>query len=258
VVVVAMKDHHEGGGMKKISLAIMVLMVLALPLSVMAEDPIAEAKAQLKIKTLDAYKKAVDLSLKGVQAQPQSFEANWVAAKAFRLYGDESKKHNVSGWKGICEEYGEKAMAYAEKARTIDPKKVDGYFWYGCAVGTYADGVSIVTAIRKGLKNKTQSALESSYKIDKTYEEFAPIKALGRFWFVLPWGMRDWDKSKTLLEEFAKANPNDAEGQLYLGEVYNALKEKDKAKAVLTKAAAAPAAKDKYYADQAKALLGKL
>lgn len=244
--------------MKKVSLAIMVLLVMALPLSVMAEDPIADAKAQMKLKTLDGYKKAVELSLKGVQAQPQGFEANWVASKAFRLYGDECKKQNVSGWKGICAEYGEKAMGYAEKARTIDPKRVEGYFWYGCAVGTYADGVSIVTAIRKGLKNKTQTAFETSYKMDRSYEDFGPVKALGRFWFVLPWGMRDWDKSRALLEEFNKAFPNDAEGQLYLGEVYDSLKEKDKAKAVLTKAAAATAPKDRYYADQAKALLAKL
>ncbi|HNY65206.1 MAG TPA: tetratricopeptide repeat protein [Deltaproteobacteria bacterium] len=243
--------------MKRVSLAIMVLVMMALPMGVMAEDFIGDAKEQLKLKTLDGYKKAVDLSLKGLQQQPQSYEANWVAAKAHRLYGDESKKQNVSGWKNICKEYGKKGMGYAEKAIALDKSKVEGHFWYGCSVGTYSDGVSIVTALKEGLKNKTQTGFETSYRIDRMYEDGGPMKALGRFWSVLPWPMKDKKKAVMYLEEFNKSFPNDAEGQLYLGQAYIDAGEKDKAKALLTKAAAA-GPKDKYYADLAKALLANL
>jgi tetratricopeptide (TPR) repeat protein len=86
------------------------------------------------------------------------------------------------------------------------------------------------------------------------YEDGGPMKAIGRFWSVLPWPLNDKKKAVMYLEEFAKSFPNDAEGQLYLGQAYIDVKEKDKAKALLSKAAAA-GPKDKYYADQAKALL---
>jgi tetratricopeptide (TPR) repeat protein len=247
--------------MKKIFLASMVLFIMALPMGIMAaDDPITEAKALCKLKTLDGYKKAADIALKAVQAQPQSYDANWVTAKALRFVGEESKKANVPGWKAICKENGKKAMGYAEKAISLEPNKVDGYFWYGCSVGTYSDGVSILTALKEGLKDKTQKNFEMSYKLDKSYpdQEYGPGKALGRFWYVLPWPLNDKKKSLTYLEEFNKNNPNDAEGQFFLGELYVNLKEKDKAKAVLTKAAAATAPKDKYFADQSKKLLADL
>jgi tetratricopeptide (TPR) repeat protein len=246
--------------MKKISLAFMVLLIMALPMSVLAEDPIAEAKALCKLKTLDGYKKAAELALKAVQAQPQSFEANWVAAKSFRGVGEESKKANVPGWKAICKENGKKGMEYAEKAIKLDPSKVDGYFWYGTSVGTYSDGVSILTALKEGLKDKTQKNFEMAYKIDKSYpdKEYGPIKALGRFWYVLPWPLNDKKKSLKYLEEFISSDPNDAEGQFYLGQTYIAVGEKDKAKAILAKSAAATAPKDKYYAEQAKKALAEM
>lgn len=244
--------------MKKALALVAVLVMISLPMGLLAEDFVSDAKAQLKIKTLDAYKKAVDLSLKAVAQQPQSFDANWVAAKAHRLYGDESKKQNVAGWKNICKEYGKKGMGYAEKAMALNPKKVDGYFWYGCSVGTYSDGVSILTALKEGLKNKTQSSFETSYKMDKMYEDGGPMKALGRFWSVLPWPMNDKKKAVMYLEEFSKSFPNDIEGQVYLGQAYKDAKEKDKAKALLNKAASNTDPKEKYYSNMAKQILAEM
>lgn len=235
--------------MKKVLSLVAVLVMMSLPMGLLAQDFVSDAKAQLKIKTLDAYKKAVDLSLKGLAQQPQSYDANWVAAKAHRLYGDECKKQNVAGWKNTCKDYGKKGMGYAEKAMKLNPSKVDGHFWYGASAGTYSDGVSILTAIKEGLKNKTQAAFETSYKLDKMYEDGGPIKAIGRFWSVLPWPMKDKKKAVMYLEEFNKLFPNDVEGQVYLGQAYIDVKEKDKAKALLTKAAASS---DRYYANMAK------
>jgi hypothetical protein len=248
-------EDEEVLRMKKVLSLVAVLVMISLPMAVLAEDFVSDAKAQLKIKTLDSYKKAVDLSLKGVAQQPQSFEANWVAAKACRLYGDESKKENVAGWKNICKEYGKKGMGFGEKAIALNPSKIEGQFWYGASVGTYSDGVSILTALKEGLKGKTQSAFETSYKIDKMYEDGGPIKAIGRFWSVLPWPLKDKKKAVTFLEEFNKSFPNDVEGQVYLGQAYVDVKEKDKAKALLTKAASSS---DKYYANMAKQSLAGL
>ncbi len=238
--------------MKKVLSVMVVLAIMALPVVVMAEDLIGEAKALLKQETLDSSKKALDLAVKAVQQQPQSYEANWVVAKAYRFTGDLSKKANVPNWKTICKDYGKKGMEYAEKAIALDPNKVDGHFWYACNVGTYSDGVSILTALKEGLKDKTQKGFETSYKMDKMYNDAGPVLAIGRFWSVLPWPLNDKKKALTYLEEFQKYFPNKPEGQVYLGQAYLDVSEKAKAKAVLEKAVASS---DKYFSDMAKKML---
>jgi tetratricopeptide (TPR) repeat protein len=241
--------------MKNVFSVCAIIAVSALLMGNQPQDSLEAAKNQMVLKTLDAYKKAVELSLKAVQMNPQNYEANWVCAKAHRLYGDESRKQNVSGWKQICKEYGKKGMGYAEKAISISPDKIDGHFWYGANVGTYADGVSVLTALREGLKDKTQKGFETSYKMNKMYEDGYPIKGLGRFWSVLPWPLKDKKRAILYLEEFQILFPNDPEGQAWLGEVYKDAGEKDKARAVLTKVCASS---DKYYSDNAKRLLSGL
>lgn len=227
-----------------------ILLVLFLvPVCLLAD---ADREAYVKGKTLESYKQAADAAAKAIEAKPNDYETAWKAARDCRYYADESKKKNVPNWKGICKEYGKLGMKYGEKAIALKPNDIEGNFWYGTSVGSYSDGVSILTALKEGLKDKTQKSFEKSYQINKMYWDGGPIKALGRFWFVLPWPMQDKDKSLKYLTEYEKLFPNDAEGQVYLGELLLKKGEKDQAKAVLQKAAASS---EKYYADWAKRLL---
>ena len=242
--------------MKKIFLVLALIGMLVLPAGVMAQSALEEAKVLLDQKNdLDAFKKAIDLCLDVAGEEPDSYEANWMTAKALRFYGDEGKKQKIEGWKDICKEYGKKGMGYAEKAIELNPDKVEGHFWYGCCVGTYSDGVSIVTALKEGLKNKTQNGFETAYSIDKMYNDAGPVLAIGRFWSVLPWPLKNKKKALSYIEEFQKYFPEKAEGQVYLGEAYLDVKEKDKARDVLQKAAASD---EKYYSDWAARLLADL
>ena len=143
-------------------------------------------------------------------------------------------------------------MELGEKAMALQPDAIEGHFWYGCSVGNYSDGVSVVTALREGLKNKTQQGLEKSYELDKSYKDGGPIKALGRFWFVLPWPLADKDKALKLLREHQNMFPDDEEGQVFLAEVLIDRKEKVEAKNLLEKAAKSDRA---YYAKWAQRLL---
>jgi hypothetical protein len=86
-------------------------------------------------------------------------------------------------------------------------------------VGIYADGVSILTALAEGLKDKTQSNFEKAYKIDKMYEEAGPVLSLARFWSVLPWPLKDNDKSLEYFKEYSKLYPDKAEYLIYYAEV---------------------------------------
>ena len=168
------------------------------------KDDLAIAAELLDGEGIDNYKKALALSEAAVKQNPDSYKANWMAARACRLYGVEAQESEMADWEDICREYGKKGMAYAEKAIALEPDKVEGHFWYGMNVGIYADAVSILTALKEGLKDKTQNSFETAYKIDKYYEHAGAIAALGKFWNVLPWPLNDRDKSMQYFREYEK------------------------------------------------------
>lgn len=238
-------------------LAVFLCVLSLVPLLLLAEDFMAQGNAlHDKGKTnMASYKDAGDMFAKALEAAPNSYEAAWKASRAYRYYADESKKTNAANWKAICKEYGKTGMKFGEKAMALNANGIEGNFWYGCSVGSYSDGVSILTALKEGLKDKTQSSFEKSYNINKMYQDGGPIKALGRFWFVLPWPLQDKKLSMQYLREYQKLFPNDVEGQVYLGELLTKTGDKDEAKALLQKASASS---DKYYSDMAKKILADM
>jgi len=230
------------------------------PVSLMAADYVAEADKLFDQGGLANYKQAIELYQKALTENPDSYEANWKCARAYREYGDEAKSKKVEGWKEICAEYGKTGMQYAQKAIELETDKPDGHYYYGLNVGIYSDGVSIFTALAEGLKNKTQSSFEKTYEINKMYKKAGPMLSLGRFWAVLPWPMRDRNKSLKYYLEYQATEyfADNIEAHVYLGELLIQMggdKNKSEAKGYLEKAARSD---DLYFRDRANELLKKL
>ena len=237
-----------------------ILLVMLFPVSLMAADYVAQADKLFEQGGLDNYQQAIVLYEKALAANPDSYEANWKCARAYREYGHEAKSQKVKDWEDICAKYGKQGMQYAQKAIELGPEKPDGYYYYGLNVGIYSDGVSIFTALSEGLKDKTQKSFEKAYAIDKMYKKAGPMLSLGRFWAVLPWPMRDRKKSLQYYREY-QATPyfaDNMEAYVYLGELLIQIggdKNKAEAKGYLEKAAKSD---DPYFRDMAKELLKKL
>ncbi|MBN2297952.1 MAG: tetratricopeptide repeat protein [Deltaproteobacteria bacterium] len=231
------------------------LFVMMMPVCIMAGDLISQADELYDQGGMDNYLKSGDLFAQALNADPGSYEAAWKASRSYREYANACKENNVEGWKDICKEYGKLGMNFGDKAKELDPGNIEGYFWYGCSVGNYSDGVSILTALKEGLKDKTQSSFEKSYEMDKMYNDGGPIKALGRFWFVLPWPLQKKDTSLTYLREYHQLYPDDAEGQVFLAEVLLKTDGTDEAKTLLEKASVSD---EQYFANWAKRLLSDI
>ncbi len=143
-----------------------------------------------------------------------------------------------------------------EKAIEINPQGVEGHYFYGLSVGCYADGVSVLAALREGLKDKTQRAFEKSYEIDKMYEDAAPIIANGRFWSVLPWPLKNRKKAIKYFKEAYSYFPDNPELLVYYGELLmESKKDRSEANLILEKAAASD---DSFFSKWAKELLDEL
>jgi hypothetical protein len=224
-------------------------------------DKLSQADVLLEDEGLENCKKALDICLLEVENNPDDYQANWMAAKACRKYSNEVKKSEASDWKESCKQYGKKGMGYAEKAIELDPGKPDGHYWYAVNVGIYMDGVSILTALKEGLKEKTRTSLESAYKMNRNYDKAGVIAALGRFWQVLPWiAGQNKEKSKRYYREFQKSKyariPGAAELNVYFAELLMEKKETmEEARTLLLDVP--KLTKDNYWNRRATALLSE-
>jgi tetratricopeptide (TPR) repeat protein len=201
--------------------AAITTIFLVFPFAAGAADYLAEADKIFDQGGLENYKKSIDIYLKAVEQQPNDYEANWKCARAYREYADKAKKAGVEGWEKICAQYGKIGMQYAKKAIELKPERPDGHYYYGLNVGIYSDGVSILTALSEGLKDKTQQSFEKTYAINKMYKDGGPMLSLGRFWAVLPWPLRDRKKALTYYREYQQTPyfATNTEAQLFVAEL---------------------------------------
>jgi tetratricopeptide (TPR) repeat protein len=201
--------------------AVITTIFLVYPMYASAVDYLAEADKIFDQGGFENYKKSIDLYIKAVEQQPDDYEVNWKCARAYREYADKAKKAGIEGWKDICAKYGKAGMQYAKKAIELKPERPEGYYYYGLNVGIYSDGVSILTALSEGLKDKTQQSFEKAYAINKMYKDGGPMLSLGRFWAVLPWPLRDRKKALAYYREYQQTPyfATNTEAQLFLAEL---------------------------------------
>ncbi len=246
--------------MKKLILCcLLVGFAFVIPATLWAGSSLEQADTLYDQGGLDNIKKSIGLYLAAVKDNPKDYGTNWKCARAHRDYGNLSKRKKVEGWKKICAEYGKKGMEYAKQAIDIAPDKPAAHYYYGISVGIYSDGVSILTALSEGLKNKTQSSFEKAYELDKMYNDAGPMLSLGRFWAVLPWPMKDKKDSLKYYREYQQTPyfADSDEAHIFVAELLLDIGGKDnkaEAKTLLEKAAGA---EEPYFGDWAKRLLGK-
>ena len=245
--------HIVGGAML---LAIMLFSNGA----VGAASALNEADALYEAGGLANLLAAIPIYEKAVAENGDHYEALWKSARAHRDYGNKVKQAGEEGWEDICAKHGKAGMQFAERAVTLAPGNVEGHYYYGLSVGIYSDGVSILTALSEGLKNKTQTSFETAYKIDKGYNRGGPMLSLGRFWTVLPWPMDDEDKALAYFREFQAVGYLDesAEGQVYFAELLidiGGRENEAEARILLQAAATSP---ETYFSDWARRLLDDL
>jgi tetratricopeptide (TPR) repeat protein len=73
-------------------------------------------------------------------------------------------------------------------------------------------------------------------EIDRLYDGAGPLRAMGRYWYKLPWPKRDIKKSVQYLKEAVEAASFSMRGRVYLAESYLKGGDKKLAQAELRKA----------------------
>jgi hypothetical protein len=151
-----------------------------------------------------------------VAAEPADYDAVWRLARAWSWRG-------YTGAGAARAPAAEQAMALGRRAVELAPHRVEGHFAYAIAVGVYADAVGVGQALVRRLGFDFERAMRRAYELDRHFDGGSPMVALGRYYYELPWPLRDLEQSRRLLEEATQSHPGSLRGHLYLAETYHAL-----------------------------------
>ena len=160
-------------------------------------------------KTIALYEKVLELD-------PDNYEALWKIARSYFIIGDALPE--TEEFKNRHKECGEKGMFYAKRAVTVNPQGIEGHYYYGLSIAQYSIGISIVKALIKGLGPEYEKHIGKAIAINKLFDYAGPLRAMGRYWYRLPWPKRNIDKSIDYLKEAEAFAPLSTRGRVYLAE----------------------------------------
>jgi tetratricopeptide (TPR) repeat protein len=160
-------------------------------------------------KTISLYEKVLEL-------EPDNYEALWKIARSYFIIGDALAE--TAEFNNRHKECGEKGMSYAKRAVAINPEGIEGHYYYGLSIAQYSIGISIVKALIKGLGPEYEKHIGKAIEINKLYDYAGPLRAMGRYWYRLPWPKRDIDKSIAYLKDAETFAPLSTRGRIYLAE----------------------------------------
>jgi tetratricopeptide (TPR) repeat protein len=184
-------------------------------------------------KTVKNLEKAVKEYETALKIDPNNFDALWKAALAYVSIIDiktdaliVEKDEN----KPILKDMGKKALDYAEKAYTIDPKNKEVVAVNLRAYAYYSASMGIVTAVLKGAAGHYKDLANELIALDDKYESGLAYSYLGRLYHVSPWPVGSSKKSMQNYLKALKINDKKLETHYWLGILYLDDKEYDKAK----------------------------
>jgi hypothetical protein len=175
-----------------------------------------------------AMQELVAAGTNALAADPHNFDAEWRLARAY-FWVAYTQPSRIAK-KGLART----AMEWADHARTDRPDRVEGHYLFAISAGEYANTIGAAQALVEGLAGKVESAALRAYAIDRDYSNGAPGTVLGRYYFMLPWPMRDLERSRHYLEEVVARHSGALIARDYLADTYYELGEREQARAQLT------------------------
>ena len=230
-------DHHlkkrEGVQPGKIFLALFILSLL-LPLTpVLAQDVTTLLPEGDRLWEQRMEKKNFDASLllykKALENDSVNYEVNWRISRSYFWLSDQLGDSEGEEHKSI----GELGMQYGRAAVQQHPSGIEGHYYYALNLAQYGLGISIVKALLQGVGAEYEDHLKTVLKINRGYDDGGALRAMGRYFFKLPWPKRDLKRSIEFLKEANRIAPWSCRGHVYLAESFLKSGERDLAKGEL-------------------------
>lgn len=161
------------------------------------------------------------------------------------------------------ERWSQQGWRAGELAAQLDPHCLPCRFWTALCVGVYGSSVDFVTVLVQDVEGRFRGPIEEVAALDPRHgnpelDFVGPQKALGRYWFQLPWPLRSLSRSRRELEAAIAARPEDLRAHLFLAETLLASGDAAGARRELRSVETGPADYDPPEARRVKALAGDL
>jgi tetratricopeptide (TPR) repeat protein len=208
-------------------LAFLMLFILTAPASWAGPEidrMMEEGDALFENVSEENCLKAADLYRRATELEPENYEANWRAARAYVCLLDlktESLIEEKEEYKPVLQELGSKAEFYGARAYAADPKGLDGLVWYTGGYSYHAASMGIVKAILKGAGGTLKRLAKELIALDDTYHGAFGYRMLGRFHIVAPFPAGSKSKAVENLELAVRKDPSELQNHYWLGEAYS-------------------------------------
>jgi tetratricopeptide (TPR) repeat protein len=152
---------------------------------------------------------------KRLEPHQGDFEAAWRLARCYVWIADEAPYYRDTKTRFRL---GKKAMNVAKRAVQMQPKRVEGHYYYAWAVGQWSLGISIAKALWEGAESKYTGALKKVDQLDRSFDQYGALRMWGRYYHSLPWPKRNRAKSAKYLRTAVKKAPTNLRSFVYLAE----------------------------------------
>jgi tetratricopeptide (TPR) repeat protein len=170
-----------------------------------------------------------------LNAHPDDYNALMLASAAAFWIGDRSTDEKVKM------EFGLKGYTLGEKMIALKPEQVAGHYFYTINLGNYGEGISIIKALSMGLDKNYRRHGEKALVLDPGFEGGGADRALGRFYFKLPWPKYSAEKSIAHLRHAIQLAPRKTRTYSYLADTLFKEKRYDEAEKTIRDGLAAEA-----------------
>ncbi len=167
------------------------------------------------------------------KASPSDYGVLWRQAQLYFWLSDDPSLGNEERSR-----LGKMAWEYGDRASTVNPKGVEGWFFAAVGMGNYSLGIGILKALGQGIEGKFRQRLTRAERIAPNFYGGGIWNAWGRFFFKLPWPKFDARKSEQMLQRGLQANPDNVRGRVFLAELYEKQGRTNEARGLLEQAIA--------------------
>jgi tetratricopeptide (TPR) repeat protein len=111
-------------------------------------------------------------------------------------------------------------MEASDKARKLQPGRVEAHYWYAVSVGGFGINKGVMASL--GSADDMRQALDEAVRLDQRYHFAGPLRVRGRLYFKLPGGLISFGDNKKALADLRRAVDLGSESKLnyaYLAEV---------------------------------------
>lgn len=179
---------------------------------------------------------AIELYAKVAASGTANYEANWKLARAYYSLGNRLPWADETGGDEAGEDrkrFSQQGMAYARRALEENPAGLEGHYYYAICLSQYSIAVGGFKALAQGKVQEYKEHMDKVATLNRHYDTAGPLKGLGRYFYYIPWPMKDLKKSIAYLEEAVSYAPENMRARVYLAESYLEAGKKDLARTCL-------------------------